>query len=239
MLLNKIKKTAVKIVKRILISLGVIFSVILILSFTELPFWMYYYLGVNGNKLKTPPEYIILLGGGGFPSESNLIRCYYTVKRAEQFPDAKIIIALPGDITDSTSAVFLLRKELINNKIAPNRIFCENKGTNTRMQALNIKKMLADTSASILLVSSPEHMYRAVRTFEKAGMKNAGISPSFETAIDADLYFNADSLGGNKTVPDVGNNLSLRYQFWNHLKYQVIVYREYFAIAYYYFKDWI
>ena len=65
-----------KFFKYILLSLGVIFTIIIVLSFTELPFWMYYNLGVSNKKLTSPPDYIILMGGSGFPSESNLMRCY-------------------------------------------------------------------------------------------------------------------------------------------------------------------
>jgi uncharacterized SAM-binding protein YcdF (DUF218 family) len=200
---------------------------------------MYYYLGVSVNKLENNPDYIVLLGGGGFPSESNLIRCYKTVELAKEYSSAVVIIALPGNISDTTSAIYLLRKELENQGILSERIICETKGTNTRMQAIEINKLVSNDSANILLVSSPEHMFRASRTFIKAGMVNTGAKPAFEKAIEASLLFDSDSLGGNKMFPDIGNNLSIRYQFWNHFKYQIIVFREYMAIMYYYFKNWI
>jgi hypothetical protein len=78
-----------------------------------------------------------------------------------------------------------------------------------------------------------------VKTFIKAGLENTGGEPAFEKAIEANLDFDDDELGGNKSIPDVGNNTQLRYQFWNHMKYQIIVYREYFAITYYKLRAWI
>ena len=35
------------------------------------------------------------------------------------------------------------------------------------------------------------------------------------------------------------DELQYRYQFWNHLKYQVICWREYLAISYYKVRGWI
>ena len=57
--------------------------------------------------------------------------------------------------------------------------------------------------------------------------------------MEADFSFNDEKLGGNKAIPNIGNNIQLRYQFWNHLGYQIRVYREYLAIAFYKLKGWI
>ena len=54
-----------------------------------------------------------------------------------------------------------------------------------------------------------------------------------------DAIFEDVELGGNTTVPNIGKNTKIRYQFWTHLKYQTIVYREYTAIAFYKLKGWI
>ena len=46
--------------------------------------------------------------------------------------------------------------------------------------------------------------------------------------------------GGNKTLlPNVGSNTSVRYQFWNHLKYEIMIAREMTALTYYKLRGWI
>lgn len=227
-----------KIVKRFFISLGIVFFIMIILSFTSLPFWMYYYLGVTHNVLKENPDYIVVLGGGGIPSESGLMRTYKAVEASKKYPKAKIIVALPGEIEDSISSINLMRHEIIKRGVDSLKILLEPKGKNTRMQALEIAKMI-NFNSTVLIVTSPDHMYRATKVFIKAGLVKTGGEPAFEKAIESALEYNDDELGGNKYILDVGNNTQFRYQFWNHLKYQIIVYREYFAIAYYKIKGWI
>ena len=43
----------------------------------------------------TSPDYIIVLGGGGIPSASGLMRCYAAAGEARVYPDARILIAMP------------------------------------------------------------------------------------------------------------------------------------------------
>ena len=38
---------------------------------------------------------------------------------------------------------------------------------------------------------------------------------------------------------DIGNNITLRYQFWTQLHYEELLLREVFALAYYKLKGWI
>ncbi len=210
----------------------------IILSFTSLPFWMYYYLGVSHDKLKSQPDYIIVMGGGGIPGESGLMRTYCSAEAAKKYPEAKIIIALPGQPDDSSDATFMMKQELVLRGVENNRISFETEGTNTRSQALKLKKIIKP-DANVLIITSPEHMYRSVLTFKKAGLLNTGGEPAFEKAIEPILEFDDDELGGRRIIPGIGKNTKLRYQFWNHFKYQIIVYREYCAIVYYKIKGWI
>jgi uncharacterized SAM-binding protein YcdF (DUF218 family) len=180
-----------------------------------------------------------MLGGGGMPGESNLMRSWYTALASEQFPHAKVIIAMPGDLKDSTSTPILMQRELVLRGINSNMIVFENTGTNTRYQALQCKYLL-DTASPVLIITSPEHMRRAVLCFRKAGFKSVNALPAFENAAEADLTFSDDKLGGNKIlVPDVGNSISFRYQFWNHLKYEISFAREITALCYYQLRGWI
>lgn len=231
-----------KVCRNVLICVGILFMLLLILSFTTLPFWGYYWLGTSKSKIAGKPDYIILLGGGGMPSESNLMRSYYVCKVAKELPDSRIVIATPGDTADIRSTARLIATELIDKGVDKQRIFYENIGTNTRMEALHMREINGEClrQKSLLLVTSPEHMRRSVLVFKKAGFNKISALPAFENALEANLIFNDDELGGNKTlIPNVGGSISLRYQFWNHLKYEILIARELTALGYYKLRGWI
>lgn len=234
----RFKTIIMAIIKKTFICLGILFSIMIILSFTTLPFWMYYQLGVSYKILESNPNYIVVLGGGGIPSESGLMRTYKASNISKKYPDAELIIALPGDISDTSSSINLMRNEIISRGIDSSKIILEPIGLNTRMQALQISKLI-NVKSNIIIITSPEHMYRSIRVFESLGMENTIGESAFESAIESILEYEDNQLGGTKYIPGIGNNTQLRYQFWNHFKYQIIVYREYLAIAYYKLKGWI
>ena len=228
-----------RILRNIVSVVGIFFLLCVVLALTEKPFWGYYWLGTSKTEMKWKPEVIIVLGGGGMPSQSNLMRAWYTANAARSFPGAKVILSIPGDISDSLSTPRLMKKELILRKVSAENISFENQGTNTRAQALNCTKMIS-SNVPVLLVTSPEHMRRSVLCFRKAGFQKVNGLPAFENALEADLKFDDDKLGGNKTmVPDVGESINARYQLWNHLKYEILIAREITALAYYKLRGWI
>jgi len=261
-----------KIAATLLIIAGLFFTVMIIMAFTSAPFWIWYGLGVKKAGIHRPPDYIVVMGGGGMPSESGLMRCWYASRVANHFTRARIIIALPGDIKDSLSSVNQMKKEMELRGIAPERIMFEDSGTNTRAEALNIFRIISDIEhnintsrvtrhasrdssrvtrhasldsshvtrhVSLLIVTSPEHLYRAVLTFRKAGFLKVDGVPAFEKTIESNLNFNARKLGARGWVPDVGRNITIRYEFWVHLEYELLVLREYMALAYYKLQGWI
>ena len=230
-----------KILKLFLITLGCFFMLLCILAFTTLPFWAYYSLGTTNNRITQAPSTIIMLGGAGIPSGDGLIRSYYTARLSKANPVASIIIAMPGDVNDSLSAPRLVENELLIRGVNSTSISFEHSGRNTREQALKIAagKTTAQLQQPITLVTSPEHMKRAVMAFRKCGFTTVSGLPTFEYALETDLTFRDSDLKGNKIAPPIGNNLQFRYQFWNHLKYEIIVLREYFGLAYYKLRGWI
>ncbi|HNX44253.1 MAG TPA: YdcF family protein [Bacteroidales bacterium] len=225
-----------------LISLGAIFLVSLIFAFTTAPFYAMYKLAVARGKPAKEPVAVILLGGAGMPSENGLMRCYYAAGCAARFPESKVVVAIPGDLSDSADSPVLFAKELMIRGVPDERISFENKGRNTRQQALNLSKRWQGKGLSkpIILVTGPEHMYRAIACFEKAGFTYVSGAPTFESSIDENqMQFEDKELKGNRNIPAIGHRPQVRYQFWNHLKYEVNVGREAFAIAYYKLKGWI
>lgn len=266
-------KTTKKVIKILLMTIGSVTLIMAVLAMTTAPFWIRYNLGMKKAGINRPPDYIVVLGGGGMPSASGLMRCWYAAKAADRFPRSMIIVALPGDTADPGSSVNGMRDELILRGVAPERILFEDSGTNTRAEALYVKQLITriqslkfkcqnskskvqsqnseivtdsltplsivNCQLSILLVTSPEHLYRAVLTFRKAGFLKVDGVPAFEKDIETDLSFRAGLLGGRSYVPDVGDNVVLRYKFWNYLEYELEILREYVAIGYYWLMGWI
>lgn len=230
-----------KICKLFLITLGCFFIMLCILAFTTLPFWAYYSLGTTNSRITKAPSTIIMLGGAGIPSGDGLIRSYYTARFARANPAAHVIIAMPGDVSDSISAPRLVVNELLLRGVNRLSISFEHTGRNTREQAqkLSTGKTTAQLEQPITLITSPEHMKRAVLAFRKCGFTTVSGLPTFEYALETDLTFRDSDLKGNKIAPPIGNNLQFRYQFWNHLKYEIMVLREYFGLAYYKLRGWI
>jgi uncharacterized SAM-binding protein YcdF (DUF218 family) len=228
-----------RILRIFFIAAGIFFLIMIILAFTTLPFWGIHWLGTSKTELKGEPGTIILLGGGGMPSESNLMRSWFTEKAARSFPSARVLIAMPGDTSNKQSTPRMVEEELLLRGLEGNRIMFENRGTNTRAQAIYCRELL-NVSEAVLLVTSPEHTRRAVLCFQKMGFHRVYALPAFEHAAEADLTYRDKDLGGRKTItPDVGESTSVRYQVWNHLKYEIIFARELVATVYYKLRGWI
>jgi len=232
------KKKILKLAKFIVFFFGVLFFAMLAISFTSLPYWGIYRLAIV--EFSFTPDLIVVMGGSGVPSQTALMRTYHTANLAKAFPQSSIIIALPDEnLQDSTSHLQKMKNEL-RMRLVVNPIFFEPNGTNTRAQALEIKKQMKNQlNKKVVIVSSPEHIYRATQTFKKIGFTNVGGYPAFEEDLNLSLDFDADELGGIQFVPDVGKHTQLRYQFWNHLIYEIKLLREYVAIVYYKLEGWM
>ena len=228
-----------RILRVFLMLAGVLFLGCLAISTTTLPFWGIHWLGTSLSELHGKPDGIVFLGGSGMPSESNLIRCWYTASAAKAFPTIEVAIVMPGELNDSTGTPRKIEEELVLRGIDKARIHFVTKGTNTRSQALECAGAFGIRS-HILLVTSPEHMRRSILCFGKAGFQKVSALPAFENAAEADFSFADDDLGSSSpVVPDVGHNLNLRYQIWTHLKYEILIFRELLAISYYWIRGWI
>jgi uncharacterized SAM-binding protein YcdF (DUF218 family) len=227
-----------RLLRFIILLCGIFFLICVGLSLTTLPYWGYHWLGTSLAKNNDKPVSIILLGGSGMPSESNLIRSWYTASAAVAFPESRVIIVMPGNPGDSAGTPGKMKKELVIRGIDPERIGFEMKGTNTRSQAIHCAEIL-DPAQPVWLVTSPENMRRSVLCFRKVGFNKISGLPAFENASEADFSFRDDELGGKPTIlPDVGENLQVRYQLWNHLKYEILIVREMVALTYYRLRGW-
>jgi uncharacterized SAM-binding protein YcdF (DUF218 family) len=215
--------------------LGLLFFVLIVLSFTDVPYYAYYYLSLPQEKLERKPDLIVVLGGSGMPSPDGLIRTYYAAEAANRFKEAAVIIALPYNENDSLKQLKLMAHELILRGVDSLRIRYEPFGFNTHSQATNIAQRYKNEiqHVALLMVTSPEHMYRSVNTFRKAGFPMVAGLAAFERPPD-ETGINDKAPGSDTRV----KNLSLRYNMWSYLNYEVLVLREYFAIIYYKLKGW-
>jgi len=233
-------KKIIRTIQYIIFIAGIPALLLFILSFSTVPFRFYYWLGTSKTGTMNAPDYIVFLGGGGMPEPSNLMRAYYTKEVADNYPEAEIILALPGDTTDNNSSVNKLTYYISESIDYPRYIWIEPDGRNTREQAIHCKSLIADPDSQVvLLITSPGHMRRAIMCFQKTGIKNVNGIPAFEEAIESNLLFEDNKLGSRNIVPDLGGNLMVRYEFWTQLHYEITVLREFCALFYYKLKGWI
>jgi uncharacterized SAM-binding protein YcdF (DUF218 family) len=230
------KSRTVPLIKCLLWTSGTFAFLFFILSFTDIPYHAYHYLGTCNAKLYRKPDLIVLLGGGGMPSPDGLMRCYYTAEAAKENPNAKIIIALPYDEQDSLAQLKIMKRELVLRGIDSSRINYEPKGFNTHSQAENIAASLNGNCASVnlLVVTSPEHLYRSVKTFQKAGFTHVGGVATFEDPVDEEQIKDKENSGDTRV-----KSVALRYNMWSYMNYELLVLKEYCAITYYKLKGWI
>lgn len=230
------KEFVIKFGNILLRIVGSMAILLFLLSLTDLPYEAYHWLGTSNSNLKKKPNTIVLLGGSGMPSPDGFIRCYYAAEAAAKFPLAPIIIALPFNENDSNAQQKMMAHELLIRGIDTARILYESLGFNTHSQAENIAAMHGPSKAhkTLVLITSPEHMYRSVKVFEKAGYLSVGGVPTFEKPIDKEKI--KDKL---KTKDKRVKSLDLRYNIWSYLHYELLVCKEFFAISYYKLKGWI
>ncbi len=234
-------KRLIRLLRTGLISMGALGLLVVALCFTSYPWRMYYWLSMPEAVLHEAPEWIVVLGGGGIPSESGLMRTYYGAQAAMQFPSAQIYVALPGDPAAAEGAGRRMAQELVMRGVDPARIDFESTGTNTRSQAVALRRMTGKDVVEwpVLIVTSPEHMRRAVRTFQRAGFAQAGGQAAMDTGIDHGLAVSEADVDGRLAAPALEGSLFVRYQFWHGITYLSRSAREWVALFYYRLKGWI
>lgn len=228
-----------KIFRTIILGLGITFLIMIILSFTDYPYLVYHWLGTHNSEITETPDYIVVMGAGGMPGPEGLMRCHFAAKSAHEFQEAKVIVALPSEEENfNQSDTYRMFKEINLKGIEEQRFIFETRGTNTYFQAKEIATLLENSlNKNLLIVTSPEHMYRCILTFKKCGFVNVEGLSSFENSYDDDLLLTKDER--SKKIKDVNRNLSLRYNMWAYLKYQIDVAREFIAIGWYKWKGYI
>lgn len=221
--------------RRAVTASGVVALVMCALACTRLPFDAHRWLGTAAGECVMPASRIIVLGGSGMPSGPELLRLHRAAELAARWPDASITIVHPGD----PAAIELMRAELIMRGTDPTRITLMNDGDNTRAQALALAASTKRRQDPIAIVTAPENMYRSVRAFNRAGFMNACGAPAWDHAMFHQFDYEHSRIGGKTWAPDISDQPTLRYTFWNYLKLEVTCLREYAAIVYYKVNGWM
>lgn len=224
----------------LLMAAGLVLIVLVAACWTPYPYRVYRWLSLPDAELSASPEWIMVLGGGGIPSESGLMRTFYAARAAQDYPEAIVVIALPGH-TDRDGSLWRMRDELVMRGVSPDRVRFEPRGTNTRSQAVEWARQVGEEARSepLMIVTSPEHMRRSVRSFERVGFEQIGSRSAMDTSIEGELGLSEEGLDASFAVRAVEDSLFVRYQFWHGIGYMGRSFRELTALAYYRLKGWI
>jgi uncharacterized SAM-binding protein YcdF (DUF218 family) len=171
------------------------------------------------------PRNVVVLGGGGIPSGSSLLRTYSAAQYGKNLTGTTFVVALPADGNPETSSVGRMRNELVLRGIPSTAIRMEYRGLNTHEQAVNVQRLLGPEALDqpILIVTSGYHIRRAVSCFRKLGF----------TKVEGLL---ASDIGAEAEIGPWG---WLRYGAWANLERGIRVLRELAALAAYKFEGWI
>jgi uncharacterized SAM-binding protein YcdF (DUF218 family) len=230
-------KRLVRWLRNALALLGCGVVVMWILCFTNYPWYWYRWLSARDDVLRGTPDVIVVLGGGGIPSETGLMRSYVAAEAARHHTNALVVVAMPDARDPSTRGML---DELAARGVSRERLRLEDQGRNTWEQARHLRRMLAAGGAdpAILLITSPDHMRRALGALRKAGFTRAGGRPADSVSLAADLSIEpAAETGGRPGVPDVGS-VQVRYGIWNNFGLLNRCVRESVALLYYRVEGW-
>lgn len=203
--------------RRILKLAGWLWIIQMILALAGPPRAVKRWLNGADEKLVEPPRYVVVLSGGGIPSESSLIRAYYAAECARTFTGATVVVAMPTDGDPEQSSVGRMREELVMRGVPRERIVVETRGLNTRQQAANVAALLGEKAleAPVVVVTSEFHLRRALLCFRKAGFSNVGGVNATNVEVEA----------------DTGRWQALRYGVWGNLVASIKMSRELAGIA--------
>ncbi len=183
------------------------------------------WLHVDGTGAMGSPEHIVILGGGGIPSDTGLLRTYYGAMHSISYPDASVIVALPADESPETSSVGRMKDELVMRGVPASSILMVTKGKNTHEQVERIREILGTDSIddTIHIVTERSHLRRSILCFRKAGFTRVSGIGTYNTGAEADM----------------GAGTFLRYTLWTNLQLQIRVLREIIATGVYKWRGWI
>lgn len=185
------------------------------------------------------PEWIIILGGSGIPSDTSLMRTYFGAHCALAHSSARCIVALPSNRSTPGSSTERMRNELVIRGVPARNIELEERGMNTHEQAANIARIVGPKGRRnpIVLVTSPYHMRRAYLCFKEAGFEQIGVLPAHSVSSERDFEKAVEAWSGFGSFRSFAGHF--RYGFWINLSAEIWIARELVGLATYKLRGWI
>lgn len=236
----KLLRLLFRLVRAVLVAAGLFLILVVALAGTKFPWNWYGSMAHPGRNADRPPDVLVMMGGGGIPSESGLMRSWKAAEAARLFTNALVVIAMPDDGTETPT--YGIGHELVLRGVDPARLRREPTGRNTREQAVAVFAMFQpapERPLTLGLVTSPEHMKRTWLTFRKAGFDHLVALPSWPEAIKVDMRYDEAELGAPSLGGLVGGNDFLKYKIWDNIGLMMRCTRETIAIWYYRAMGWI
>lgn len=138
---------------------------------------------------ESAPAAILVYAGSGIPGESGLNRTWQAADAAQLYPGIPLLLAIPSPSPDEPSpAARAYLRELSLHGVEAHRIHLVTSGADTYSQsAAAVEKLeaLLPAGAPVLVVTSPEHMYRAVGCLRRHGLQNPlWAAPAYSKSLD-------------------------------------------------------
>jgi uncharacterized SAM-binding protein YcdF (DUF218 family) len=151
---------------------------------------------------------VVLSGSGinGFPDENTVLRCMYAVFAYREGGFRKIVVS-------GYQTSLHMRNFLIAEGVPAEVVVMEDAAKSTRENALYVTRLLSGEAGSKVLLTSDYHMFRAVRSFRKAGL---AVSP--------------------RAIPDAVKRYRSPLKTWSAFVDEAV---ESTKIVYYAFQGWI
>lgn len=140
----------------------------------------------NGMASSKPnADYVIILGAkvnGTVPSKTLRSRVYGTKEYLEKNKNTKVIVSGGQGNGEDVTEAFAMKELLINMGISENRIYMEEKSTNTeeniRFSKAIIEQQMKKKQYEVVIATSDFHMYRGISLAKKQGITNVSGCPS-------------------------------------------------------------
>lgn len=222
--MSETKSKFVRIAQRSVWCAALLFATQLTIAVVGIPRALTDWLICADLQPRETPGAIVVLGGGGIPSASSLIRLYYAAEYGRNMTGTIFVVSLPSNIAPERASVGRMRNELVMRGIPASQIKMETRGMGTHDEAVKVREILgADVSSGpVVVVSSEFHLRRAVLAFRRAGFTNVRGLYADDIGAEVDFRF-----------------ASLRYGVWSNLADEATIIRELIALAVYKACGWV
>jgi uncharacterized SAM-binding protein YcdF (DUF218 family) len=159
---------------RVYVWIALVFtSYSVLVAFT--PFAPWYARILAGNWTDSDGDVLIVLGADGEPDGLvggySYWRCVYAVRAWREGHFTRIVVSGgPIEGSSSYSIASSMRDFLVSSGVPTEAIFLEDRSHSTRENALFTQQLIAGWPGKKVLLTSDQHMFRALRVFRKVGL---------------------------------------------------------------------